>query len=72
MEGTNAKGIDVEDFAIGVDMTDLKTFPNFESFEVAWLGSWKPFFDGNQGKAITQKQAFDYCTKLTKLFGLEC
>ena len=71
MDGTNRRGIDVEDFAIGVDMAELTTFPNYESFAAAWLGSWQPFFDQNKGKAITQIQAFDYCGKLTKLFGLQ-
>lgn len=71
MEGSNRQGIDVEDFAIGVDMAELTTFPNYESFAAAWLGSWKPFFEQNTGKAITQKQAFVYCEKLTKLFGLK-
>jgi hypothetical protein len=71
MLGKNRRGITVEDFTIGLDSADLVAFPDFESFAAAWLGSWKAFFDQNTAGAITQDQAFQFCSKLSQAFDLE-
>jgi hypothetical protein len=71
MVGSNGRGIRIEDFAIAVDDQDIKTFPDYDTFNAAWEGSWQAFFDQHANQNITQKQAFDFCTKLIDLFGLK-
>ena len=67
----SGRAISVEDFAIGLDPTQLTAFPDFESFELDWLGSWKAFFDKRQGQPLTQKEIFNFCQRLVDAFGLD-
>ncbi len=67
----SGRAIDVEDFAIGLDPKTLDAFPDFESFQLAWLGSWKAFFDKRLEQQITQKEIFVYCQRLVEAFSLD-
>lgn len=69
--GASQSGINIEDFVIGVDSENVTTFPDFLTFETAWLGSWRAFFDEKQGQSISQKEIFEYCDRLSKLFQLD-
>ncbi len=71
MQGSNGRGINVEDFSIGVDMADVAMFPDYETFATAWLGSWQAFFEQYEGQSINQKQAFEFCSKLVSVFGIK-
>jgi len=66
----SGKTIEVKDFAIGVESSDIARFGDIETFQTAWLGSWHAFFDQHQDTAFSQKEIFEYCDRLTKLFGI--
>lgn len=68
--GESGRSLSLEDFAIAVDTDEIPTFPDYETFNVAWEGAWAAFFEEHSGNPISQKQVFAYCQKLTKLFGL--
>lgn len=67
----DGRPISVEDFAIAIDPAQLTAFPDFESFEVAWLGSWKAFFEKRHGQQVTQREIFGFCQKLVEAFQLD-
>ena len=67
----SGRAIDVEDFAIGLDPKTLNAFPDFESFQLPWLGSWNSFFDYRQGQQINQEDVFAYFQRLVEAFGLD-
>ncbi len=67
----SGRAISIEDFAIGLDPTQLSAFPDFNSFQAAWLGSWKSFLDLPRNKKLEQREVFEFCQKLVGLFQLD-
>lgn len=69
--GPSSQQIAIDDFAIAIDTDEIKNFPDYKTFNAAWEGAWQAFFDEHQDRPISQKEAFAYCHKLTKLFGID-
>jgi hypothetical protein len=60
--------IDPDDFIVEVEMEHLD-YPDFMSFQAAWLQSWRRFFARNKRPSVNL--FFGYCDTMARIFKID-